>query len=380
MRIAQRLTSLLFKRKAHFPPSSPRPQLPEGCVRFLQAIPKAEIHLHFEGAVFGPTILALARKYKSPEIRTLSDAEWRLFFTDAQMFFENFLSLSSLFREPEDFYIAAFDLGRRLAQENIQYVEITIAPHKFMRAGVPYPDLMEAVNRGLRDAPGADRREHRFIIDIVRDLGPALGMDMMREVERHPIAEAAGVGLGGGENYPAEDSAEVFAFAESIGLRKTAHAGEGRGPQSIWSALQSLGVERIDHGVRAREDEKLLDYLAENQIPLNQCPTSNVMLGVAPGLKEHPFRFYWERGIPLTVGSDDPAFFKVSLTGELEKLIAFQHFTLDEIPALIENALRASFLDDGAKAKWITRFREETNALLAARRSSGESEAARSGD
>lgn len=347
-----------------FPPQPPLPALPERVEQFLRAIPKAEIHIHFEGAIYADTLLALARKYESPDIRTRSDAEWRLFFTNAQTFFQNFLSLASLFREPEDFHTAALDLGRRLAEENIQYVELTFAPHKFMRAGLAYPAMIEAMNRGLYDAPGAEKRKHRFIIDIVRDLGSAIGMEVLREVERHPFAEVAGIGLGGSENFPPEDSAEVFRFAESIGLRKTAHAGEGRGAQSVWGALHSLRVERIDHGVRANEDPDLVRYLAENRIPLNQCPTSNVMLGVISSLEEHPFRFYYERGIPMTVGSDDPAFFKSTLTGELGKLIACQKFKPDEIAPLMENAIQASFLPDDEKPKWIARFREETAPLL----------------
>lgn len=370
MRIARRLISLLMRRRLRFPPRLSAPELPAAVERFLQAIPKAEIHVHFEGAVYAETLLTLARKYQSPDIRTLNDAEWRLFFSDAQMFFQNFLSLSSLFREPDDFYVAAFDLGRRLAEENIQYVELTFAPHKFMRAGIPYSAMIDAMNRGLYGAPGADKREHRFIIDIVRDLGPDKGMEVMREAANHPFAEVVGIGLGGGENFPPEDSADVFRFAQSIGLRKTAHAGEGRGAPSIWGALRSLGVERIDHGVRANEDPDLVRYLAENRIPLNQCPTSNVMLGVSPSLPEHPFRFYWEQGILLTVGSDDPAFFKSTLTGELGNLIAHQKFTPEEIPALMENAIHASFMDESAKPKWITRLREETALLLQAMRSS----------
>lgn len=376
MQMARRLISLLSRRRLHFPPQPPQPELPEAVRLFLRSIPKAEIHIHFEGAIYAETILTFAQKYRLPEIRTLSDAQWRLFFSNAAMFFQNFLSLASLFREPEDFYAAALDLGRRLAEENIQYVELTLAPHKFMRAGIPYPAMMEAINRGLWDAPGSERREHRFVIDVVRDLGPEIGMEMMREVERHPFAEVVGIGLGGGENYPPEDFAEVFRFAQCIGLHKTAHAGEGRGAPSIWGAIRALGTERIDHGVRAREDESLVTYLVENNIPLNQCPTSNVLLGVISSLEEHPFRDYWERGIFLTLGSDDPAFFKTTLTEELGKLIAYQRFTPHEIPSLIENALQASFLDDAVKQVWITRFREETRPYLEALQSAAEPESA----
>lgn len=354
----------LFVRRPRPTALAAKPQLAEPVMRFLRNIPKAEIHFHFEGAVSADTVYRLGRKYDVDEIRTRNDAEWCLYFTNAAMFFERFLYASSLFREPEDFYHAALDLGRRLNEENIRYIEITLAPHKFVRNGVPYPALMEAIERGLLETADERRREHRYIIDVVRDLGPAAGLEMLRMVQEHPHPRVAAVGLGGGEQYTPAESVEVFHFAESIGLNKTAHAGEGRGPQSIWDAIQQLGVRRIDHGVRAREDAKLVDYLAEQKISLNLCPTSNVILGVVPSLEDHPIRQYHERGIPVNVSTDDPTFFKVTLTEEYAKLIEFQRFTPEEIPALIENALRASFLDEAEKDGLIGEFWEEMKGCL----------------
>ncbi len=373
MSITQRLLQLITGRKKIIPSSAPALQVAAPVAEFIDKLPKAEIHLHFEGAINAEIILALARKYLDPQIKNYNDAKWLLYFANPHDFFKNFLYLSSLFREAQDFYDAALALGKQLNDQNIQYAELTIAPHKFMRSGIPYPDLMDAMSRGLVDAPGAGQREHRFIIDIVRDLGPQLGMEMIREVEQHPRSDVVGIGLGGSESFPPEDSVEVFRYAESIGLRKTAHAGEGLGAQSIWGAIKSLGVERIDHGVRAGEDAELVKYLIEHRIPLNQCLTSNVMLGVVRELDQHPFRSYWDQGVVLTIGTDDPAFFKTNLSEELRNLAIHQAFKPEEMPALMENAINASFMDQGGKSKWITRFRAETAPLLEAMRSSGES-------
>jgi len=362
MSIKNRLLALIW-RKNRTARKPPVPKLTPEIWRYLERLPKAEIHLHFEGAVSAPVILELGRKYGVQSIRTLSDAEWRLYFSNARMFFENFLYVSSLFQEADDFHHAAADLGRRLLRENIRYVELTLAPYKFMRSGIPYQEIIGAIDAGLCEATNG-MVDHRYIIDIVRDLGPVIGMEMIREVEKHPVERVVGIGLGGGENFPPEDSAAIFEYAGAIGLRKTAHAGEGRGPDSVWGAIRALKVERIDHGVRSREDPTLVEYLAENQIPLNLCPTSNVMLGVIPGLEEHPFRYYHERGIPVNAGTDDPAFFKVSLTEELGKLIHYLGFRPEEIPALIENAIQASFLESSAKQALLTRFQNETRPLM----------------
>jgi len=353
-----------FEKRSHSVTPPVSLAIPEAAITFLRRIPKAEIHLHFEGTLSAETILRLGKKYQVGDIRTRSDAEWCLYFSHAQQFFERFLFVSSLLREPEDFYIAALDLGNRLAEENIRYAEITLAPHKFLRQGMDYSQMLDAMDRGLKNARDGRRREYRIIIDVVRDLGPEAGLEMMREVERFPHPQVVGIGLGGSEAFPPEQSMEVYEFAETLGLRKTAHAGEGRGPASIWGALRFLKVERIDHGVRAREDSELVAYLVEHRIPLNLCPTSNVMLGLFPSLEEHPFRFYYDRGIPVTIGTDDPAFFKTTLTEELIKLVAYQGLRIEQIPDLMSNALRASFLPDPLKQKLLADFASETKDHL----------------
>jgi len=377
MSITQRLLQLIAGRKKIIPSPTVELQVAAPVADFIDKLPKAEIHLHFEGAINAETILALAQKHHDPQIKNYNDAQWLLYFSNPHEFFKNFLYLSSLFREAEDFYDVALALGKQLYDQNILYAELTIAPHKFMRSGIPYPELMEAMARGLSDSPGADQREHRFIIDIVRDLGSQIGMEMIREVERYHRPDVVGVGLGGSENFRPEDSSEVFRYAESIGLRKTAHAGEGLGAGSIWGTIKSLGVERIDHGVRAGEDAELVKYLIEHRIPLNQCLTSNVMLGVVRELDQHPFRSYWDQGVVLTIGTDDPAFFKTTLSEELKKLAIHQDFKPEEMPTLMENAINVSFMDQADKSKWITRFRAESEPLLEAMhealRSSGES-------
>lgn len=182
-------------------------------------------------------------------------------------------------------------------------------------------------------------------------------------VENQPHELIVGIGLGGGENYPAEDSKPVFDYAAALGLRKTAHAGEGLGAASVWPAIRSLEVERLDHGVRSREDKSLVDYLRQHQIPLNMCPTSNVMLGVVQSIPSHPIGFYHSNGIPVNVSTDDPAFFRTTLCKEFKALVAHNVITIQDIPLLIKNALYASFLPSHEKDALLNRFHDETQAL-----------------
>lgn len=335
--------------------------LPDNVRGYLQRIPKAEIHLHLEGSMDADTIWTLAQKYDDPNIRSKNDADWALVFHSPQHFFEQFLKVSSLLREADDFALLARQVASRFIAENIQYAEITLAPHKFVRNGIPYPDIIAAIDSGLLDGMKGKDFSYNIIIDIVRDLGPQAGMETMRMVAAHPHPNVAAIGLGGGENYVPEASAEVFQFAESLGLHKTAHAGEGREPESIWGALQHLGVKRIDHGLRAIEDPKLVEYLKEHQIHLNMCPSSNVMLGVAASHEKHPLRYYYEQGIPVNLSTDDPSFFCTTLTQEYEKVVELHGIPLQDIPAIITNALDASFLPEEKKQALKQTFQHETN-------------------
>lgn len=336
------------------------PSLPDSANKFIQKIPKAEIHLHFEGTIQAHTILNLCQKYDIKEITSLSDAQWCLFFDNPNMFFQQFLFVSNLLREEEDFYIAAEDLGKQLKADNTHYAEITIAPHKFVRWGMDFSALMHAIDAGLKKHWEGT---YRYVIDIVRDLGPDLGMEMIQMVENQPHDLIVGIGLGGGENYPAEDSKPVFDYAASLGLRKTAHAGEGLGAASVWSAIRHLDVERLDHGVRSQEDETLVDYLRQHQIPLNMCPTSNVMLGVVTSIQSHPIGYYHSYGIPVNVSTDDPAFFRTTLCKEFKALVAHNVVPIQDIPLLIKNALHASFLPSHEKDTLLNQFDVETQAL-----------------
>jgi len=167
-----------------------------------------------------------------------------------------------------------------------------------------------------------------------------------------------GVGIGGSEqDFPPEPFQEVYEQARQYGFHTSAHAGEAAGAESVWGALRTLKVERIGHGTRAEQDEQLLNYLAEHQIPLEMCPMSNVRTGVVKSINEHPVRRFFERGIIITINSDDPKMFDNSMAEEYQLLEEQLGFSREDIRTLILQGIQSSWMPEGNKQQMMTAFR-----------------------
>jgi adenosine deaminase len=174
-----------------------------------------------------------------------------------------------------------------------------------------------------------------------------------------------GIGIGGSEHdFPPEPYREVYQEARKLGLRTTAHAGEAAGPESIWGALRALEVDRIGHGTRAVEDPALVDHLREKRIPIEMCPISNLRTGVVSEVARHPLRAFFDRGLLVSVNTDDPRMFGTSLEAEYLALAEHQGFRLDEIRRLVENAIDSTWAGESTRARlrrevseWASRVR-----------------------
>ena len=196
-----------------------------------------------------------------------------------------------------------------------------------------------------------------LVADLVRDFGPEAADITLAQVFEVKELGVVGVGIGGSEQmHPPEPFQEVYKKARRLGFHTSAHAGEVAGAESIWGAIRALHVERIGHGTRAEEDESLLDYLVEHQIPLEMCPISNVCTNVVSSIKEHPVRRYFDKGIIVTVNTDDPKMFGNSLAEEYELLEQEWGFTRDEIRSLILQGIRVSWLPEKKKQQYIQKF------------------------
>lgn len=310
---------------------------------WFDRLPKVELHLHLEGAIPHAALWSRIQKYGGdPSVPSPEALAERFRFRDFAHFIEMWIWKNRFLRAYEDFTYMAEAIARDLAQQNMRYVEAFFSPARFAPHGLTPQRLAQAIRAGLSRVPEV---EVALIADLVRDLGPERAAITLREVDEVRDQGIIGVGIGGSEHrYPPEMFQDVFAQARKLGLRTTAHAGEAAGAESIWGAIRALRVDRIGHGTRAEEDPALLDHLAEQAIPLEMCPLSNVCTRVVPTIEAHPVRRYVDRGLWVTINTDDPKMFGNSLAEEFRVLHQRFHFSRQEIRHLIRQGIRASWL------------------------------------
>jgi adenosine deaminase len=320
------------------------------------SMPKIELHLHLEGAIPLDALWSLCRKYGGdPAVPDIAALEQRFTYKDFPGFIQTWIWKNKFLREYEDFTFIAEHVARDLAKQNIVYAEIFYSPPDFFRHGLKTQELTTAIRTGLNRVPEI---EIALIADLVRDLGSELADVTLKEVGEVKNLNVIGIGIGGSEqDFPPESFAAVYERARLFGFHTTAHAGEAAGAESIWGAINSLHVERIGHGTRAYEDPALIDFLAEWQIPVEMCPISNLRTGVVSRIEDHPIRRYFERGMLVTVNTDDPKMFGNSLAMEYEAIESKLGFSKIEIGRLIENALHSSWMPEERKQGYLKRIR-----------------------
>lgn len=331
-----------------FPPAS-----------WYQRLPKVELHLHMEGAIPLPALWTLVQKYGGePGLDSLEDVQKRFVYRDFPHFIDTWRWKNQFLREYEDFTFIAEAIARDLVRQNVRYAEAFFSPSDFSRHNLQPQPLTVAMRAGLRRVPEI---EVALIADVVRDSGPekaAITLAAVNEVKEEGVI---GIGIGGSEQrFPPEPFAEVYHRARALGFHTTAHAGEAAGAESIWGAIRSLEVERIGHGTRAFEDPSLLDYLRQHPIPIEMCPLSNVRTGVVARIEEHPIRQYFERGMWVTVNSDDPKMFNNSLAEEYQLLVERLGFSPAELRELLINTIRASWLPEARKQGLMREFETDS--------------------
>ena len=317
---------------------------------WFHRIPKLELHLHLEGAIPHDTLWQLIQKYGGdPTVPDQGALERKFQYPDFPGFIQTWLWKNTFLREYEDFALVAEAVAHNLAEQNILYAEVFFSPGDFARFGLGAQRIAEAVRSGL----AKERRvEVTLIADLIRDFPPENAARTLAELAEVRSMGIVGVGLGGSEQeFPPEPFERVYEDARKMGFRTTAHAGEAAGSESIWGALRSLRAERIGHATRAEEDVALLDYLAEHRIPLELCPVSNVRTGVVRKLEDHPVRRYFNRGLLVTINTDDPGMFGNSLAGEYQLLEERLGFSREEVRRLVLNALEASWLAEADRER-----------------------------
>jgi adenosine deaminase len=310
----------------------------------IKLMPKIELHVHIEGATSPQTYFSLAEKN---QVKLPCDnlSEWERYFDFKN--FEHFINVYgmaiSTIKKPEDLSLIIENFYKYQEQNNIIYSEAFLSA-SFLVENFRNQEIIEAIQFGIQQGESKYKTKINLIPDISRHLPESQKKVLKLSIEGYKKGIFIGLGLGGMEiNYPTNLFADTFAKAKKVGLRVVAHAGEAVGSESIWGAINDLEVERIGHGIRSIDDEKLIRYLRDNKIPIEVSPTSNYHLGVVNLSEKHPIRKMVDFGLLCTINTDDPAMFSTNLSSEFELLYS-QSFMINELYRLNKNAIDSSFL------------------------------------
>ncbi|MFQ5350371.1 MAG: adenosine deaminase, partial [Thermoanaerobaculia bacterium] len=315
--------------------------------RFIERMPKAELHLHLEGSIRPATLLRLASRHRVDLPATTVDGirQWYR-FGDFAEFVDVYLACLKSLRDPEDFQLVTDEVMADLERQNVVYCEAHLTVGIHAANGVNLDELADAMAEVIE----AGRRRRgvtlRLITDIVRNLPEQADLTLEWALAERWRSVAA-LGLSGFESEPDEPFREHFAEAERQGLHRTAHAGENTDAANIRSALEHCRPERIGHGIRAVEDPPLMEELRSVGVPLEVCPSSNVALGSVPSLEEHPFDLLVGAGVEVTVNTDDPAYFDVTLSEEYRRIRRTWGYPAERLAGFSLAAVRHAFLEPG---------------------------------
>jgi adenosine deaminase/aminodeoxyfutalosine deaminase len=334
---------------------------------FIQSLPKAELHLHLEGSIDPATLAELSRRYNMPlptennrydvagsgDVLTEEDVRRLYSYKDFNGFLMAFKAVTERLRSPEDYELVTYRLMQKLRQQNVVHAEVYVSIGVIRWRGQPVEPLFDGMERGRERGQRDFGVSLLWIFDAVRHFGPEAAAEVFDVAARLRERNVVAIGIGGDEaRGPAEWFRDLYKKAAANGLHLTAHAGETTGPEAVWGAL-NIGAERIGHGLAVAQDRELLEVMAEKQVPVEVCVSSNLRTGACPGLQEHPLRKFFDHGLMVTLSTDDPAMFQTSLNREYE--IAQEEFKFSEehLRELARNSFEASFLPVEKKLRFL---------------------------
>jgi adenosine deaminase len=328
---------------------------------WVQRLPKVELHVHLEGSIRPQTLAELA--YKNG-IDLPNGVSTIYQFFDFQGFLDTYMRAAACLCTQDDFERVTYEFLIDQAAQGIHYCEAFLSSMQHLKRDFDFECIMGGIQTGYERAHAKTGIRMGVIFDHGRQFGPEAGMRVLQQAIATRDYGVIGLSIGGDEvNYPPELFTDLFQKAREAGLAVTAHAGEVRGPESIWGAIHALGVRRIGHGIRSIDDPELMAYLKKNAIYLDVCPTSNVWTGAVATLDSHPVRQLFNAGVPITLSSDDPALFQTNLAKEYLLLANQFGFSKEELKQLSLNGVRASFLPQEEKAALEEKFQEQMAAL-----------------
>jgi adenosine deaminase/aminodeoxyfutalosine deaminase len=332
---------------------------------FLRALPKAELHLHLEGSVDSRTLSELSQRHPTPLSTTNNrytniEDSGRVFTEDEALalyrykdftgFLMVFKAVTERMRTADDYELVTYRMMQKLHKQGVVHAEVYISVGVVQWRGQEFAPLFEGAEQGRKRGERDFGISLYWIFDAVRHFGVDEARRVVDEAIRFQGSSVAGIGIGGDERRAGpEQFRDVYQGAAKRGLRLTVHAGETVGPEGIWTALRELKPDRIGHGLHAIEDPELVRYLADKQMPVEVCITSNVKTGCCRALEEHSVRRLFDAGVPVVLNTDDPDMFHTDLVSEYRIARDLFHFNDAELLVLARNSFRASFLPEARK-------------------------------
>jgi adenine deaminase len=318
--------------------------------RFIEGLPKVELHLHIEGSLEPELMFALAQRnnIKIP-FKAVEEVREAYNFSNLQDFLDIYYQGMNVLQKEQDFYDLTWAYLERIAAQNVLHTEIFFDPQGHTSRGVPFETVLGGITRALADGKEKLGVSSYVIMCFLRHLSEEDALKTLEQALPHKD-KILGVGLDSSEKgHPPSKFARVFEKARQEGFRMMAHAGEEGPPEYVWEALDQLKVNRIDHGNRALEDDRLVSRLVSEGMALTVCPLSNLKLCVVKDIRQHPLKKMLDLGLKATINSDDPAYFGGYMNENYKAVANALSLSREQLLTLTRNSIEASFLDAHAK-------------------------------
>jgi adenosine deaminase len=324
-------------------------------VELIKKLPKAELHLHIEGSFEPELMFSIAQRNNVPiRFKSVQEVKDAYNFHNLQSFLDIYYEGANVLLKEQDFYDLTMAYLQRCKEDNVVHTEIFFDPQTHTDRGVAFSVVFNGIHKALKDAEKEWGISSHMIMCFLRHLSEESAFKTLQDslpFKHHILA----VGLDSSEvGHPPSKFQRVFEAAITEGYLTVAHAGEEGPPAYIWEALDLLKVKRIDHGVRSLEDEKLMSRLIEEKMPLTVCPLSNLKLCVVKDLREHNLKKMLQRGIKVTINSDDPAYFGGYMNQNYLATALALDLNLQELKTIAANSFEASFMSEIQKQKWLS--------------------------
>ncbi len=329
----------------------------DSVISFINKTPKSELHLHIEGSLEPELMFKLSKRNKIEiPFKSVDEIRSAYNFTNLDSFLKIYYEGSNVLITEEDFFDLTWEYILRCKNDNIVHTEIFFDPQSHISRGINFNDIINGIYKALTKANNEFGITSKIIMCFLRHLDEESCFKVLKEAVNHKD-KIIGVGLDSSEKgNPPKKFKRLFEEAIKEGFLTVAHAGEEGPPEYIWDSLNLLKVKRIDHGVQCLKDDKLVNNLKENNIPLTVCPLSNIKLCVFDKLENHNLKKMLDAGLRVMVNSDDPAYFGGYLNTNLIETSKALNLNLDEVKILIQNSFKSSFLDEKSKNIWLNKI------------------------